>query len=130
MKILIVEDEMTSRVILEKILSSFGEVQVSMDGVEAIEVFSSALEEGSPFDLVCMDFMMPEMDGRTALTRIREMERDRGIMPGTGVKVIMATGLSTIESEYDDITAMCDAIIQKPVRKDVLLETLGRFGFR
>lgn len=116
--------------ILQKILSTYGEVRLCMDGGEAVDAFSSALDEGAPFDLVCMDFMLPEMDGRAALSMIRGIEKDKGIKPGLGVKVILATGLSSIETEYEDITTLCDAIIQKPVRKDTLLDTMRRLGFK
>ncbi len=128
MKILIVEDELTSRIILQKILGTYGEVQLCGDGQEAIDAFVRATEKGEAFDLICMDFMMPEMDGRTALTRIRSIEQERGIPRNRAIKVIMATGMSAIEEEYSDITGLCDAIIQKPIRKDTLVDILDRMG--
>jgi two-component system, chemotaxis family, chemotaxis protein CheY len=129
MKTLIVEDELTSRVILERILSPFGEVHLCYNGNEAVDAFLSMLEQGSPFDLICMDFMMPEIDGHTALTRIREIEKGRGISHANRVKVIMTTGLSNIETEYADITTMCDAILLKPIRKDALVKSLQDLGY-
>jgi two-component system chemotaxis response regulator CheY len=129
MKALIVEDELTSRIILQKILSPYGEVHHCLDGNEAIDAFSSALDQGAPFDLICMDFIMPKVDGRTALTRIREIEKEKGGCPGERAKVIMTTGLSNIETEYADMKAMCDAILHKPIRKYSLVETLKKLGF-
>jgi len=129
MRTLIVEDEMTSRIILEKILSPFGEVNVCLDGNEAIEAFRTALETGARYDLICMDFMMPEIDGHTAVKRIRAMEREQGTAGVDGVKVIMTTGLSNIETEYEDISSMCDAVLHKPIRKDALLTSLRNLGF-
>ncbi|HOS98582.1 MAG TPA: response regulator [Deltaproteobacteria bacterium] len=128
MKTLIVEDEMTSRIILQKILAAYGEVQLCGDGYEAIDAFVRAMEKSEPFDLICMDFMMPEMDGHTALSRIRSIEQERGIPRDRAIKVIMATGMSAIEEEYSDIAGLCDAIIQKPIRKDTLVDTLERMG--
>ncbi len=129
MKTLIVEDELTSRIILEKILALFGEIHLCYNGNEAIDAFRSMLDQGTPFDLICMDFMMPEIDGHAALTQIRAMEKERGISRAEGVKVIMTTGLSNIETEYVDITSMCDAILLKPIRKDVLLKSLQDLGY-
>jgi two-component system chemotaxis response regulator CheY len=129
MKTLIVEDELTSRIILQKILGTYGEVQLCGDGQEAIDAFVRAMGKGEPFDLICMDFMMPEMDGRTALKRIRSIEQERGIPRNQAIKVIMATGMSAIEEEYSDITGLCEAIIQKPIRKDTLVDILERMGF-
>jgi two-component system, chemotaxis family, chemotaxis protein CheY len=129
MKTLIVEDELTSRIILQKILSSFGEVHLCYNGNEAIDAFRSMLDQGTPFDLICMDFMMPEIDGHAALKRIRAIEKERGILPKEWVKVIMTTGLSNIETEYADITSMCDAILLKPIRKDELLKSLQDLGY-
>jgi two-component system chemotaxis response regulator CheY len=129
MKILIVEDELTSRIILQKILSPFGEVHLCYNGTEAIDAFCSMLDKGTPFDLICMDFMMPEIDGHAALTRIRAIEKERGILPKERVKVIMTTGLSNIETEYADITSLCDAILLKPIRKDELLKSLQGLGY-
>lgn len=129
MKALIVEDEMTSRIILENILKHFGEVHVCIDGHEAIESFGADLNKGAPFDIVCMDFMMPEIDGYMALRMIRAMEKDMGISRENGVKVIMTTGLNNIESEYDDIPTLCDAILLKPIRKAALVDCLRKLGF-
>ena len=129
MKALIVEDELTSRIILQKILSPYGEVHLCPDGNEAIDAFRSALDQGAPFDLICMDFIMPRLDGHTALTRIRAIEKEKGTCPGKRVKIIMTTGLSNIETGYADISAMCDAILNKPIRKYMLIETIEKLGF-
>ena len=129
MKTLIVEDEFTSRIILERILSPYGELHLCSDGNEAINAFSSALEMGAPFDLICMDFIMPKIDGRRALARLRALEKEKGVPSGRAVKVIMTTGLRNIEQEYEDMSAMCDAILRKPIRRDSLIKALEQFGF-
>ena len=45
-----------------------------MDGMEAVDAFMMALEDGEPYDLVCLDIMMPVMDGYQALMGIRNLE--------------------------------------------------------
>ena len=74
MKILIAEDEFVSRTKLEKILSSYGECHVTVDGSEALLAFKAALETNEPYDLICLDILMPKMDGHEALQEIRKME--------------------------------------------------------
>ncbi|HBR06758.1 MAG TPA: response regulator, partial [Desulfovibrio sp.] len=64
MNILIAEDDFTSRRLLQNILAPYGESMITVNGEEAVEAFTLALEQGRPFDLVCMDIMMPVMDGQ------------------------------------------------------------------
>ena len=67
MRTLIVEDDFTSRLLLQTYLSRFGECHVAINGVEAVEAFRMSKKNGAGYDLICMDIMMPEMDGQTAL---------------------------------------------------------------
>jgi two-component system chemotaxis response regulator CheY len=93
MRVLIVEDDFTARRMLKEILSALGDCDVVVDGREAVQAFRLAWEEKHPYDLICMDIMMPHMDGNTALEQIREMEREIGIEGSDEVKVIMSTAL-------------------------------------
>ena len=90
MRVLVVEDDFTSRKILQKILGPYGEVDIAVNGLEAIQAFNQSLDGNNLYDLICMDIMMPEMDGQTALKKIRAIEKERGIQPAQEVKVIMA----------------------------------------
>ncbi|MCA1987263.1 MAG: response regulator, partial [Desulfovibrio sp.] len=66
MRVLIVEDDFTSRKLMQTILSPYGDCDVAVNGREAVEAFQNALNSAKPYDLVCMDIMMPEMDGQEA----------------------------------------------------------------
>ena len=63
MRILIAEDDFASRKFMLKFLTKYAEVDVTVDGQEAVNAFELALEDGEPYDLVCLDVMMPNMNG-------------------------------------------------------------------
>ena len=64
MKTLIVEDDFTSRLYLQELLKGYGPTHIAVNGKEAIEATHLALEAGEPYNLICLDIMMPEMDGQ------------------------------------------------------------------
>ena len=76
MKILLAEDDFATRKFMVNFLSKYGECDVTVDGMEAVDAFMMALEDDEPYDLVCLDIMMPVMDGYQALVGIRNLEKD------------------------------------------------------
>jgi two-component system chemotaxis response regulator CheY len=128
MKTLIAEDDFTSRLLLQTILSPYGECHVAVNGREAIEAFTKARNEGAPYDLLCLDIMMPEMDGQAALKEIRAIEEADGILSTFGVKIVMTTALGEPKNVIDAFMELCDAYIIKPVEKAKLLTTLQTLG--
>ena len=70
MKILIAEDDYASRNSIRNFLKQFGDCDITIDGMEASDAYLMALEDGNPYDLVCLDVMMPVMDGYQALESI------------------------------------------------------------
>ena len=78
MKTLIVEDDFTSRLLLQELLKGYGPAHVAVNGKEAVEAARMAMDAGEPYDLICLDIMMPEMDGHGALKEIRAQEEARG----------------------------------------------------
>lgn len=72
MRILIVEDDFGSRIAIQKMLTPYSECEVAVNGNEAVEAFTNSFEAGVPYDLICMDIMMPQMNGKEALKIIRE----------------------------------------------------------
>jgi len=129
MKILIAEDDLISRKLLFKILSPFGECSQSENGKQAVDAFSDAIEEGNPFDLVCLDIMMPEMDGQEALKLIRQKEKEINVTRDSESTVIMTTALDTpkdvIEAYY---RGGCTSYLVKPINKRKLLDILRELG--
>ncbi|HEW78806.1 MAG TPA: response regulator [Phycisphaerales bacterium] len=128
MKTLIVEDDFACRKALQIFLSKYGDCFIAVNGCEAVEAVQEALDEGQPYDLICLDIMMPEMDGHEALQAIRKMENERGINGLDGVKVIMVTVKNDFENIMEAFRASCEAYVVKPVREEILLEEIKKLG--
>ena len=130
MRILIVEDDFGSRVLMKKLLSGYGSCDVVVDGEEAINSFKIAWEEKKPYNLIMMDIMLPEIDGQEALQRIRAYEREIGLSDVNRVKVIMTTALGdpkNVVTAYNKGEA--SSYIVKPVEIAKLREEMSKLGF-
>jgi two-component system chemotaxis response regulator CheY len=128
MKTLVVEDDFTSRLVLQGILQPLGPCHVCVNGREAVEAVRLALAEGSPYNLICIDIMMPEMDGQTALREIRKLESLAGILSSEGSKVIMTTALDDKKNIMTAFREQCDAYLVKPIERDKLIANLRTLG--
>jgi two-component system chemotaxis response regulator CheY len=129
MRVLIVEDDFSGRKILQHILSPFGSCDIAVDGEEAIEAFNMAWGEKNPYDLICMDIMMPNMDGQEALRRIRGIENEMGINGSEEVKIIMTTALGDPKNVFQAFkNGGATSYIVKPINKQKFLEELQKIG--
>lgn len=124
MKALIVEDDFLSRMLLQSLLKPYVVSDVAVNGKEAVEAVRISLENKEPYNLICMDIMMPEMDGQEALKHIRDLEKAAGILPTDGVKVIMITALDDKKNIMTAFREQCDTYLVKPLDKTKLVATL------
>jgi len=124
MKFLIVEDEFTTRLILQKILGEHGEVHVAVNGHEATEAVKSSLDNKEPYNLITLDVVMPEMDGHEALKSIRNLEADYGVVHSDRARVIMTTSLGDGKSIMTAFKEQCDGYLVKPIDRTELLKHL------
>jgi two-component system chemotaxis response regulator CheY len=115
MKILIAEDDSASRKFLFKLLSQYGECDMTVDGIETVEAFAIALEIGKPYDLLCLDIMMPKIDGLKALRTIRDIENRNNINDSEKCKVIIISALSEAEVVFDSFSTKNEVYRIKPV---------------
>jgi len=128
MKCLIVEDDSTACKLLQTYLADYGDYFIAVDGRKVVKAFRKALKQGQPYDLICLDIMMPEMDGHDVLKAIRRIEQEQGIYGLDGVKVVMITALGDSKNVMGAFRTGCEAYIVKPVKKEKLLEEIEKLG--
>ena len=127
LKVLLVEDDFTSRVLLQGLLARHGECHVAVSGREAVDAFGAARQAGSGYDLVCMDIRMPGMDGTAAVREIRSLEEADNVCSSAGAKIFMTTGVRDIKAVTASFSALCDAYLFKPIDGEQLESHLRSF---
>lgn len=128
MKSLIAEDDYISGVLLNKLLQSWGSSHVARNGKQAVEAVRVALEAGEPYNLICLDIMMPDMDGQQALKEIRALEAARGIERLNQAKIVMTTALDDKDTLLEAIRGQCDHFLTKPIPKEKLVIVLRKLA--
>lgn len=128
MKILVAEDDLASRKFLSELLAGYGEVDRVLDGLEVLDAYLIAIKEEKPYDLICLDIMMPKLDGVKVLKAIRDYEGKQGIKAEERVKVIITTAL--VETEYirRALEIGVEAYIAKPIDTQKLREVVAGIG--
>jgi len=114
-RILVVDDADVMRMMIKDILTKNGYEVVgeAADGVQAVERY----QELKP-DLVTLDITMPEMDGITALKKIKEIDPQ--------AKVIMCSALGQQAMVIDAIQAGAKDFIVKPFQAERVLEAIRK----
>ena len=128
MNTLIVEDDFTSRLLMQELLKTYGPSHVAVNGKEAVQAVRAALAAKEPYNLICLDIMMPEMDGQEALKEIRASEEACGVFSTAGAKIVMTTAVKNMKSVSTAFNSLCDAYLVKPIEKTKLLEALRQLG--
>ena len=119
MKALVVDDSRSMRAILTKQLRELGFTVVeAAGGSEALR----SLDQQGPFDLVLLDWNMPEMDGHEVLTLIRAQDAYRD------VRVMMVTTESEMSQVSVTLEAGANEYLMKPFDRDALVEKLVLLG--
>lgn len=100
MRILLAEDDFVTRKFMTNFLSKYGECDVTVDGMEAVDAFMMAMEEDNPYDLVCLDIMMPGLNDVDTLRSIRKQEN--GLCKDVPVIVLMANAVAGARQLYEE----------------------------
>jgi len=126
MRILIAEDDLASRKFLHKFLSTYGDCDITVDGIEAVDAFLLAWDENNPYDLICLDIMMPKLDGLKTLKAIRDIEKQKCVDAGRRAKIIMTTALNEKQTVFTSFDAGCEAYAAKPIDTAKLVEVMRK----
>ena len=128
MKCLIVDDEELGRELLTIMLANYVDgVDTAKDGAEAVKCFAKALEEGKPYNLVCLDIIMPIMSGHEALKQMRNLEKKTGSPNTQNAVIVMTTALDSLEDIQEAIwQGDCDDYLAKPISKADILTLLNK----
>ena len=114
MRVLVVDDATSNRKMVSRSLrDTYGEVDEAVDGVDAVSKVRLSMETQRPYDLILMDFFMPNMDGPTAVKIIKEELGFRGTVVGL-------TG-NALPSEINTFLSHgAERVLIKPVNISVL----------
>lgn len=126
MRILVAEDDLVSRNFLSKFLSKYGDCDLVVDGLETIDAFLMALKDKEPYHLICLDIMMPKVDGMNTLKAIRYLEKQYNIPLEKRVKIIMTTALAEAQMVRTAFDYGCEAYAAKPIDTKKLIEVMEK----
>ncbi len=127
-RFLIAEDDRLSLAILQGFLSEFAQCDGAQNGIIAYDMFEKAVVEGKPYDLICSDIEMPEMDGHELVRKIRDKEKALPILNCLRTKIFM---ISASDTPGDMTCALldndCDDYIVKPFLRGQLRALLEKY---
>ena len=130
MRILIAEDDEACALILASLLKPYGSATIVADGEAVIREVTTRLVGGQPFDLICLDIMMPGLDGQACLRCIRAIEQGFGKCGGAGTKILMTTSLNTPDTILTAFRSQCEGYLVKPIDRARLYAQLGTIGLK
>lgn len=120
-RVLVAEDDPMNQTVLEYLLESFGyDATVVADGAAAVEAAGTGV-----YDLVFMDIQLPELDGLSAISQIRDAVDNGTMLRKPWIVVATATGLEY--DEHDQASVGIDEWLAKPLRPHSLAGVLDRF---
>lgn len=124
MKTLVVDDVGVNRRVLKSLLEKHGTCDVASGGREAVDAFQAAWKDNAPYNLICLDIMMPEFDGLMTLEVMRKIEAAMNLEPDQRVHVLI---ISASDTEKDQVKARelgADGYLFKPISVAALTKRL------
>lgn len=121
---LIIDDEEMSRTLLVTFLQQFGTCDEAVDGCEALELFDKAVAT-APYDLVCLDIYMPNLDGQQTLLELRKLEK---AFNAKRSKIFIVSSSRSRDDLTKALQGKCDDFIRKPFQPQELLRLLKTHG--
>jgi two-component system chemotaxis response regulator CheY len=123
---LVIDDDDSARTVLKIHLNELMECDVAACGSEAVAMVEKACQSGTPYTLICLDIMMPEMHGHAVLAEIRQIEA--AMDAAEPARIIMVTAMGDMANVAVATSSGCDAYLVKPYTKNQLMERLKTLG--
>ena len=130
MRILITDDDDICARLLSAMLKPYGTCTTAGHGVAAIQAFTAALLRKEPFDLLCLDIQMPELDGYALLHCLRAIEAGFGRTGRAAATILMVTNRNDPKSVFAAFRGQCEGYIIKPLDRSQLIAQLEELGIQ
>lgn len=128
MKILLVEADFVSRMLLQRALGAYGAVDVATNALEGLAAFEFAIKQTRPYQLVCLDIGMSDGSGQAVLKEIRRQEETLTVPEELRSRVVMTSGHVEADQVRTAFHNRSDGFLAKPVDPERLKAVLLRFG--
>jgi PAS domain S-box-containing protein len=123
LKCLVVDDNETARMVLREMTTSFGwRVDVAGSGHEALGLVEEQIRQRRAYDVVLIDWRMPELDGWETSCRIREMAPE-GQMPL--IVMVTAHDRELLAQRHLEMAPVLDGFVVKPVTASMLFDAVA-----
>ena len=120
LRVLVVDDHPLAREVLVGLIESFGwQADAVASGAETLEHLQGGNAER--YQLVCLDWMMPEMDGWETLRRLRQLEGPSATVP---VLMVSAHGREGLAGRAREEVAMINGYVAKPFTSSTLFDAI------
>jgi CheY-like chemotaxis protein len=129
MKFLIVDDEFVSRKKIDKILSKYGECDMAINGLEALNAVLRAYKADAPYSLIFLDINMPDISGVKIVESIRKWENSKGIDEKDQAKIIMLYADESSQAMASSCKEGCESYIIRPVNKEKITSAFKKVGY-
>ena len=119
LKALIVDDSEMGRCMTGAIVGKVFSFYEAENGKDAVTMYRVSVENKTPYDIIFMDIVMPEMDGKEAVRMIRRYEADNNL-GNTPIIMISASEM------LDDIEELVSGLFRKPTSRVLMNELLQK----
>lgn len=130
MKVLVIEDDNSTQVLIKKIFGDDVECTVYGTSMEGINCFVDKMVAFDPFDAVLVDINMPDLNGVHTLQLLRRFEKVKGLVDNRKAKIIMMTGTADEENVKNSLKNGCDQFLIKPVSKEKIEAKFKAVGLK
>ncbi len=128
MKFLIIDDDFDSCQLLKVRLRDMGDSDTVTDGNKAFDLYVQACRSKSPYDIIFLDIVMPNIDGHQILVKIRDWE-DKNLEPEQKVKIVMVSTEKDTKNIFSSLKEGCDNYMSKPIRKTAIADVMKKLGY-